>query len=164
MKKNDVKHVFRYFDYGDADAFAQYLRATAAKGWFFRGWHLGLEFEKGSPADEDYAVEVFDKGKDQDPFPAEDGEEFADYCQKAGWEYIDGFRKFLVFRRMRADALEIRSPEERFAGIRRQIISTALVHDFLYGLFMFLAWGVFQWYNHFTDRIFSNIFIDKLGV
>ena len=40
------KQIFRNFQYLECDAFAEYLKEMAAKGWRFTGWKLGMIFEK----------------------------------------------------------------------------------------------------------------------
>ena len=37
-----------------------------------------------------YAVEVFSKGRENDSQPGKDAEEYAEYCEAAGWQLIDG--------------------------------------------------------------------------
>ena len=85
----------------------------------FPKWQMGLVFEKGEPADITYCVEVFPKGSEMDLKPEEQAEEYADYCSVAGWELIDGQRKFCIFRRRDPDAMPIVTEEERFENVRK---------------------------------------------
>lgn len=116
MKKRRVGVAFNY---RDCDAFAGYLHEQSLQGWHFKEFRLGLVFEHGEPADIYYAVEVFPKGTEMDTRPEESTEEYAEYCDAAGWKLIDSSRKFCVFRRTREDAVPIVEPEERFANIRK---------------------------------------------
>ena len=113
----EVKRRFKYFKYRECDAFAKYLEEQAAKGWHFKEWRLGLVFEKGEPRKVKYSVEVFPKGDDRDSRPEKDAEEFAEYCEAAGWKLIDGQRKFCIFKAIRNDAVPIATPEERYENI-----------------------------------------------
>ena len=113
----EVKRRFKYFKYRECDAFAKYLEEQAAKGWHFKEWRLGLVFEKGEPRKVKYSVEVFPKGDDRDSRPEKDAEEFAEYCEAAGWKLIDGQRKFCIFKATRRDAVPIATPEERYENI-----------------------------------------------
>ena len=55
------KRVLQRFEYRECDEFAAYLHEQSLAGWHFKGWHLGLIFEKGEPEDIYYQVEVFPK-------------------------------------------------------------------------------------------------------
>lgn len=111
------KRSFCSFKYRECDAFAKYLEEQAAKGWHFKEWRLGFVFEKGDPKDVKYSVEVFPKGNERDCRPEKDAEEFAEYCRAAGWELVDGRRKFCIFKALRKDAVPIAAPEERYENI-----------------------------------------------
>ena len=107
------------FNYRSCDAFAEYLHEQSLRGWHFKEFRLGMVFEQGDPADIDYTVEVFPNGTEMDTRPEASTEEYAEYCEAAGWKLIDSSRKFCVFRRTREDAAPIVEPAERFANIRK---------------------------------------------
>lgn len=107
------KRVRREFDYMHCDDFAAYLSEMAAKGWHFKIWEDGLVFEEGEPADVTYAVEVFNKAKERDLGPGQDAFEFSEYCESAGWKFIDSRRKFCVLKKIREDAVPLFTSEER---------------------------------------------------
>ena len=113
------KHVFRKFHYNEADDFANYLTAMAGKGWRFQGFSVGMAFERCEPQEISYDVEVFLKNSELDSLPQTDTEEFAEYCQAAGYKMIDGTRRFVVFEKERPDVLPIFTPEERLREIFR---------------------------------------------
>lgn len=113
------KRILKQFHYWECDTFAQYLHNMSAKGWHFIGWKLGLVFEKGEPRAVDYDVEAFPKGSEMDTRPEPDTEEYADYCEAAGWKFIDSRRKFCVFKKKRRDAIPIVTPEERLYNIKK---------------------------------------------
>lgn len=113
------KCVFRDFRYTECDAFAEYLHNMSRKGWHFKEWRMGLVFEKGEPADIYYRVEVFPKGTEMDTKPEMPAEEYAEYCRAAGWEFLDGKRKFCIFRRNDQGAVPIVTEEERFDNVRK---------------------------------------------
>ena len=119
VQAGTTRRVFRYFRYTECDAFGQYLHEMSLDGWHFQKWQMGLVFEKGEPADITYCVEVFPKGSEMDLKPEEQAEEYADYCSVAGWELIDGQRKFCIFRRRDPDAMPIVTEEERFENVRK---------------------------------------------
>ena len=114
-----TKWVLRNYQYMECDAFAAYLHEMSAQGWHFTKWGLGLVFTKGEPADICYAVEVFPNGSDMDAAPCPEAEEFAEYCEAAGWKFIDGRQKFCIFRQMTKPVTPIVTPKERFENIRK---------------------------------------------
>ena len=82
------KRIFRNFRYSECDDFAAFLSKMAGEGWHFKGWELGLIFEKREPQNVEYSVQIFVKGSDMDLKATKDTEEYAEYCKEAGWEYI----------------------------------------------------------------------------
>ena len=110
--------------------------------------------KKAEPADITYCVEVFPKGSEMDLKPEEQAEEYADYCSVAGWELIDGQRKFCIFRRRDPDAMPIVTEEERFENVRkaerRELLWDMLVPVLLTAQFWCRALG-----REFVDWIFS---------
>jgi hypothetical protein len=116
MAKN-TKIVRKGFEYRSCDDFAAYLNHMARQGWHFTGWRAGLVFEKGEPEDAVYTVEIFSGASEYDTRPEPNTKEFADYCEAAGWQFIDSTRKFVVFKRVREDAVPIMTEEERLESI-----------------------------------------------
>lgn len=133
-----VRRVFKYYRYIESDAFAQYLHEMSLKGWHLKEWKFWLEFEKGESRDIEYAVEVFPKGSEMDVKPGMDAEEYAEYCRAAGWELVDGRRRFCIFRRISEDAIPIVTEEERFRNIRKAewglCLTSLLTSVFIFGL------------------------------
>lgn len=115
--KAKKKTVRKVFSYRNCDDFAAYLNHMARQGWHFREWRAGLVFEQGEPEEAVYAVEVFTKAEESDTRPLPETEEFAEYCEAAGWQFVDASRKFVVFKRIRDDAVPIMTDQERFEAI-----------------------------------------------
>lgn len=133
------KIIHRHFSYRNCDDFAAYLNHMARLGWHFREWRAGLVFEQGQPEDSVYAVEVFTKAEESDVRPLPETREFAEYCEAAGWQFVDASRKFTIFKRIRQDALPIMTDEERF-----EAISKADGHSVWRWLGVSLAWCIMQ--------------------
>lgn len=152
------KKVYVSFKYRECDSFAEYLHEMSLGGWHFTSWRTGLVFEKGEPEDIAYAVEVFPKGTEMDLKPGEDAEEYADYCEAAGWKLIDGKKRFCIFRKIREDAIDIVTPEERFCNIRkaewRQWCSDSLSSILIALLYI---WQFFS--LNFENAIFMNALV-----
>lgn len=149
------KTVRKGFAYRNCDDFAAYLNHMARQGWHFKEWRAGLVFEQGEPEDAVYCVEVFSGGSEYDTRPEPQTEEFAEYCEAAGWKLIDARRKFVVFKRVREDAVPIMTDEERFENIAK-----AESPDIWRTFSLPLAWcgmKLFEFSSSFEYRIFSNV-------
>ena len=111
------KQVRKHFSYTQCDDFAAYLQEMSRKGFHFTEWKGGLIFEKGEPEDVTYQVEVFADGEETDQRPSRDTEEYLEYCEAAGWKFLDGKAKFCIFRKEEEDAPDILAPAERIRNI-----------------------------------------------
>ena len=149
-----TKTVLKGFNYMHCDDFAKYLGDMAAEGWHFKEWSAGLKFEKGEPEHAVYAVEVFTKATDDDMRPEPRTQEFAEYCEAAGWKFIDAKQKFCIFKKADADALELFTPEERIENVKKSMFSGSnSVLTVLYGLNALLQWIML--FTTFENNIFS---------
>lgn len=150
------KIVFRNFRYLYCDDFALFLQEMSEKGWHFSRWGIGLEFEKGQPEKRIYHVEVFQNASELDLKAEYDTNEYGDYCEAAGWKFLDSRRKFCIFRKERMDAPDIVTAEERFSIIRRAELSWRLWE--IAGLMLCFALNFWQvWTNNFVNSIFDNL-------
>lgn len=153
-----TKTVFKNFDYMYCDDFAQYLSNMAAKGWHFKEWSVGLIFEKGEPEQAIYAVEVFPKASENDIRPEPDTEEFVQYCEAAGWKFLDAKRKFCIFKKIDQEAVDLFTPEERVDNALKGKLSVIeILLLILYGCNAALGW--FDLASMFESNIFSSSFI-----
>lgn len=157
MEKN-TKRVFRDFRYLECGAFADYLHEMSLEGWHFTSWKFGLIFEKGEPEDIAYAVEVFPKGRENDSQPGEDAEEYAEYCEAAGWKLIDGRRRFCIFRRVQDNAVPIVTEEERFQNVKKAEIRHFLDRSVVLALLAGVDWLQFFTIN-FERWVFSQVWL-----
>ena len=159
MKK---RVVFKKYHYRECDSFADYLERMAAKGWIFKGWKLGLVFYKDQPRKESYAAEIFPEGDENDKRPEPNTQEYARYCEEAGWELVDSIGKFCVFRKIREDAVPIVTEEERYENVRKAEWKS-FGGKFFLSCFMtaLLYWrlGTFDYVNYiFSDLLLLWIF------
>lgn len=139
MKKTKRRPMlFRYFD---CEVFEEYLREQSKKGWHLCEFRLGMVFEKGEPEDRQYAVEVFPKGSGWDLRPTPKTTEYAQYCEAAGWRFIDATRKFCVFERVREDAQPIVTAEEHLDNMWEAGRAEIWLDILLTGLLTFI-WGL----------------------
>lgn len=156
--KAKKKTVFMDFDYTRCDDFAQYLSRMAAKGWHFKGWGIGLQFVQGEPEQAIYAVEVFPKANENDMRPGPRTQEFAEYCEAAGWEFIDAKQKFCIFKKKSADAVDLFTPQERVINVYKGVTSgSAILLLVLYGLNAVLGWV--NLFTAFERNIFASSFL-----
>ena len=149
------KTVFKGFDYMHCDDFARFLSDMAAKGWHFREWGVGLKFEKGEPEQVTYAIEVFSGASDNDMRPEPHTQEFAEYCEAAGWKLMDAKQKFCIFKKVDEQAVAMFTPEERVRNACKASISgTALALLILAAVNVALQWINFT--MQFERYIFSG--------
>lgn len=157
------KTVFRGYDYLHCDDFAKLLGEMAAKGWHFKEWGTGLEFEKGEPKNVTYAVEVFTGASDDDTRPEPHTKDFAEYCEAAGWKLVDARQKFCIFKKMDENAVDILTPEERVTNAYKSVRNSTLPLLILYGISAIIQWS--SLFNlSFENRIFSNMALFNVAV
>ena len=148
-----TKTTLKAFDYMHCDDFARYLKEMAAKGWHFKEWGAGLKFEKGEPEQVEYAVEVFTKASENDLRPEPNTQEFAEYCEAAGWKLVDGKQKFCIFKKVDESAVEILTPEERVRNSFKATFSAS----YILLLFLYALNAVLQ-----LERIFGSMFANNI--
>lgn len=157
------KTVLKGFNYMHCDDFAKYLSDMAAKGWHFKEWGVGLRFEKGESEQAVYAVEIFQKASENDMRPEPNTQEFAEYCEAAGWKFIDAKRKYCIFKKIDKNAVELFTPEERVTNAFKGTNSgSALLLFFLYGLNAVLQWE--RLFNSFETVIFTGGFLFTFAI
>ena len=158
-----VKTVLKGFDYMHCDDFAKYLSDMAAKGWYFKEWGFGLKFEKGEPENAVYAVEVFQKASENDMRPEPNTQEFAEYCEAAGWRFLDAKQKFCIFKKIDEEATDLFTSEERVDNARKGSFSgTAIVLLVLYAVNALLRWSNLG--TMFERNIFSGHFFLDIAI
>ena len=157
MKRN-TKTVLKHFDYLHCDDFADYLGKMARQGWHFQEWKAGLVFERGEPEEVTYAVEVFIDGSEYTTRPEVETEEFAEYCEAAGWHLVVAKRKFCIFKKVREDAGEILTDQERLNNIVKEERKILFRQIGLALWFSFLQILNFSG-SSFVNYIFSNDFM-----
>lgn len=155
MAKNR-KTVFKGFSYLQCDDFARYLSDMAARGWHFKEWGTGLIFEKGEPEAAVYAVEVFIDGSENDLRPNNSTLNFADYCEAAGWKLLDAKKKFCIFKRLRDDAVDIVTAEERLQNASKAYRQQLVWQGVLAVIWMFNMALRFFPTSSFLNTVFDN--------
>lgn len=148
------KTVFRGFRYQDCDDFAAYLNHMARRGWHFREWKAGLVFEQGPPEESRYAVEIFTDGSEYDTRPEPKTQEFAAYCEAAGWQLVDAKKKFVIFKAIRENPLPIMTDRERLDSVARSIRKEIFYHVILAAVWVAMRIGDYA--TAFERYIFSD--------
>ncbi len=150
-----IKHVFRRYANSDCDAMALYLEQMAAKGWHFRGWGFGMEFEKAEPLEERYDVQVFNNNSESQIKPDGDTFEYAAYCEAAGWTLVDSMGKLVVFRALSKDVEPIVTKEEKFDNVKKAWFkNTFLMIGSLFTIFIYS--------NYYLGPRFPLVFFDPI--
>ena len=151
------KTILKGFDYMHCDDFARFLSDMAAKGWHFKEWGVGLKFEKGEPEQITYAVEVFSDASDEDMRPEPHTQEFAEYCEVAGWKFVDAKQKFCIFKKVDEQAVAMFTPEERV----RNACKASTSGSALALLILAIVNVALQWIN-FTSQFERYVFSGAL--
>lgn len=98
---------------------------------------------------------------EMDVKPGMDAEEYAEYCRAAGWELVDGRRRFCIFRKISESALPIVTEEERFSNICRAewrwCLLSLLTTGVVYGISAVRFTG-----SYFVIMFFSNAILFTL--
>lgn len=152
----DRKTVYKSFGYLRCDDFATYLEEMAAKGWHLESWGAGLHFVKGAPEQATYAVEVFSDATEYDTRPEPNTREFAEYCEAAGWHLVDAKRKFVIFKKLRPDALPIMTDQERLEAVTKEEKKQVLRNLAVSG-----PWVVLRWMDFLGFGFVRDIFIPE---
>ena len=106
-------HKFVYYNYFESDAFASYLHEMSLQGYHFKGFGFGLKFEKGEPKDITYDAYVFNEQQEGDQGLNPNSEDFLAYCKEAGWQFIDANQRWIIFYKVKEDAVDIATKEEK---------------------------------------------------
>ena len=106
-------HKFVYYNYFESDVFASYLHEMSLQGYHFKGFGFGLKFEKGEPKDITYDAYVFNEQQEEDQGLNPNSEDFLGYCKEAGWQYIDAYQRWIIFYKVKEDAVDIATKEEK---------------------------------------------------
>ena len=161
--REKTKTIFKRFNYMHCDDFAQLLNDMARKGWHFKEWGVGLKFEKGEPENATYAVEVFTKASENDMRPELHTQEFAEYCEAAGWKFVDAKQKFCIFKKVDENAVELFTQEERVANsFKSMMLVPAFLLLVVYGFNIWMQWtSIFRF---FEESIFSGLTILNISI
>lgn len=154
--KSKFKTVYRQFHYLRCDDFAHYLESMAARGWHLDSWGAGLKFRRGEPEQTTYAVEVFTDASEYDTRPELHTREFAEYCEAAGWQLVDAKQKFVIFKKIKPDAIPIMTDRERLeAAVKEEQKFNRRT------LFTASIWVILEWWRTlgggFADMVFSPL-------
>lgn len=106
-------HKFVYYNYFESDVFASYLHEMSLQGYHFKGFGFRLKFEKGEPKDITYDAYVFNEQQEEDQGLNPNSEDFLGYCKEAGWQYIDAYQRWIIFYKVKEDAVDIATKEEK---------------------------------------------------
>lgn len=150
------KTMYKSFRYEQTDDFAAYLTQMAARGWHFVEWGMGLKFEKGEPEDTRYAVEVFINGTDYDLRPEPNTQEFAEYCEAAGWKLVDAKQRFCIFKRIDPKAVPILTDRERLDNTTKAVQGD-MWWDVVRGVLFTVMLGSDFINTRFVHMIFSGV-------
>lgn len=99
------------YSQSDTQAMSELFESFAQKGWhFYRLNSSSAEFIKGEKQSITYTVDLFSQPRNnQDD---ERVSEYRDLCAHSGWEYVDGYNEFQVFKAKQDDPIPLQSDDE----------------------------------------------------
>ena len=106
MAKNRIRRIVPCPGY-DVEKIESWLRDMAAEGWLLEkdsdifGW---LAFTKEAPRSVEYRLEPKEPSKGFGDVPDLD---FRELCEEYGWEYVDSYGNFFIYRSTRSDFREM---------------------------------------------------------
>lgn len=106
MAKNRIRRLAPCPAY-DVEKIESWLRDMAREGWLLEkdgeicGW---LAFTKEAPRTVEYRLEVKEPDKGFGDVPDQD---FRELCGEYGWEYVDSYGNFFIYRSIRSDFREM---------------------------------------------------------
>lgn len=99
------------YSQSDTQAMSDLFEVFAQKGWHFHKLNSSSAvFIKGEKLTCQYTVDLFSQ-----PRHNHDDEKLREYrelCDQSGWEYVDGYREFQVFKAKYADPVPLQSDDE----------------------------------------------------
>lgn len=122
MKEKTSKVDRRLYKPYALNLIASFLEKRASQGWIltnFDNYNAGFglkglkfTFSKGEPQQLRFAVELFDPGLSSSKDLPAVTQEYADYCEAAGWHFIDSVEKIHIFCTEDLDADPVETDQE----------------------------------------------------
>lgn len=141
-KDNDHMKVSRAVAYDNLEAVEKYLEEMAGKGWMLKNvtGATQFNFEKCEPKKLRFAVEIFSEGSIYDTYTIESNQEYIEYCQKAGWNFICSSGKLDYFYTEDDNAPEIETdPAMKLKAIEKAQFTLKILFPLI-----FIGMGAFN--------------------
>ena len=127
------------FNYEDCQSMALLFNQMAAKGWYVQKLNAeSVWFVKGEKADVSYIVDLFPNERNQ-----HDDREIKEYHElfaNTGWEFVDGYTQFQVFKAM-GECLPVHTDAELQLAIFNQFKTEGISTYLLLALFVMIVVG-----------------------
>lgn len=139
----------------------------AEQGWFLTKITGSFQsFERHTPKQLRYAVEIFDGATDYDTRPEPEAQEYIELCQAAGWEFCGSFGRTFVFCSEAADALPIETDlHEKYRVIRKDLLKS-WSSEYISSILLLLAaelYIFFEGYQFFFSAPLNLFLMALLG-
>lgn len=148
-----MKHKVTFWNFKEYenDAFADYLREMAKRGWHLCGLKSGgsiQQFEKGEPCARRYCVALMPDSSEIDNEKTEEKEHYWELCEAAGWHLQYGGSVKQVFYTEQEDLLPVETDMRLQLENAKSIVLTpsrvigSLTLAFIYLVISYLLWRV----------------------
>lgn len=99
------------YSQSDTQAMRELFEIFAQKGWHFHKLNSSSAvFIKGEKLTSQYTVDLFSLPRHN--HDDEKVREYRELCDQSGWEYVDGYQEFQVFKAKQADPVPLQSDDE----------------------------------------------------
>jgi len=150
------------FQLYESTSFEEYLAEMSLKGWLIEGIGKNdfLTFRKTEACKRLFTVDIFKEASVSDTSPEGKTADYVELCQAAGWEFLCGRGKMLIFASIAEHPVLIQTDYELkqkmiFKEARKKIAGTLLV--FLFCVFLLFLLGGMS-FGSLISR-YSNIFL-----
>lgn len=132
------KHIS--FRLNECDSLKNYLEEIALKGWKLKSVKNGFRFEKITPQELHYSVEILAKRSFYDTTPTKEENDYIGSYKNAGWEYVSIYEQMIIFVSETEKTLPIETDQKlKFKVIRNSIFK----QNILFQWFVFLPILIF---------------------
>jgi hypothetical protein len=160
MKSPRELKKFIFYQVNECEALKEYLEEMALKGWRLKYYRTFFCFEEIEPQELRYSVEVFSKASEFDTVPTDSANEYIEYCQRAGWDFICTAGQVNIFVANIPNPVPIETDEDMklktiIKGILKQRVFSWIAVLFLLFYSFKVSYGYFSYYITNAMVLFS---------
>lgn len=121
----------------ELDSLKGYLEKKAAQGWMLEKWKSSIcYFRKCKPKKVKFSVEIFDKASEFMVDYNATNEEYIEYCQAAGWNFVSAEGQVQIFYTEDESAIPIETDSQQKFETIHKITFKRYIKNWLFGIFL----------------------------